>query len=152
MGNSCMVAQTRGVIDIDVEEGACLSTLREHTSYVTCVLQLTDGRLVSGSGDHTLRLWYFKSLAQQRWERRRYFLLLIDACLILSATPEDPLLLRRRSDASRLEELLCLLEHTSVLQLVLSVCEGDKERLVVRPSLSEIFANRGIVELMTKFL
>ena len=28
-----------------------------HTDYVTCVLQLSDGRLVSGSSDDTLILW-----------------------------------------------------------------------------------------------
>ena len=88
----------------------------------------------------------------QRWERRRYFLLLVDTCYIVSATPEDPLLLRRRSDADRIEQLLHLLIDTDVLQLTSSVREGDEERLVVRPSISEIFANRGIVELIATFL
>ena len=40
---------------------------------------------------------------------------------------------------------------TDVLQLTSSVREGDEERLVVRPSISEIFANRGIVELIATF-
>ena len=88
----------------------------------------------------------------QRWERRRYFLLLVDTCYIVSATPEDPLLLRRRCDADRVEQLLHLLNDTDVLQLTSSVREIEEERLVVRPSISEIFANRGIVELIAKFL
>ena len=88
----------------------------------------------------------------QRWERRRYFLLLVDTCYIVSATSEDPLLLRRRSDADRVEQLLHLLNDTDVLQLTSSVREGDEERLVVRPSISEIFANRGIVELIATLL
>ena len=60
----------------------------------------------------------------------------------------DPLLLRRRSDADRVEQLFHLLNGTDVLQLTSSVCEGDEERLVVGPSISEIFANRGIVDLI----
>ena len=87
----------------------------------------------------------------QGWERRRYFLLLVDTCYIVNATPEDPLLLRRRSDTDRVEQLLHLLNDTDVLQLTSSVREGDEERLVVRPSISEIFANRGIVELIATF-
>ena len=87
-----------------------------------------------------------------RWERRRYFLLLVDTCYIVSGTAEDPLLLRRRSDAGRIEQLLHLLNDTDVLQLTSSVREIDEERLVVRPSISEIFANRGIVELIATFL
>ena len=88
----------------------------------------------------------------QRWERRQYFLLLVDTCYIVSGTTEDPLLLRRRCDADRVEQLLHLLNDTDVLQLTSSVREGDEERLVVRPSISEIFANRGIVELIATFL
>ena len=64
----------------------------------------------------------------------------------------DPLLLRRRCDADRVEQLLHLLNGTDVLQLTSSVGEGDEERLVVGSSISEIFANRGIVELIAKFL
>ena len=88
----------------------------------------------------------------QRWERRRYFLLLVDTCNIISATSEDPLILRRRSDADRVEQLLHLLNDTDVLKLTSSVREGDEERLVVRPFISEIFANRGIVELIATLL
>ena len=64
----------------------------------------------------------------------------------------DPLLLRRSSDADRVEQLLHLLNDTDVLQLTSIVREGDEERLVVRPSISEIFANREIVELIAAFL
>ena len=85
-------------------------------------------------------------------ERRRYFLLLVDTCNIVSATSEDPLLLRRRSDADRVEQLLHLLNDTDVLQLTSSVREENEQMLVVRPSISEIFANRGIVELIATFL
>ena len=99
----------------DVSSETCMSTLRGHKYCLSCVLQFTDDFVVSGSDDGTLRLWNIKSLAQQRWERRHYFLLLIDICLILSATPEDPLLLHRRIDSVRPEELLRLLEHTGVL-------------------------------------
>ena len=62
------------------------------------------------------------------------------------------MLLRRRSDADRDEKLLHLLNDTDVLQLTSSVRERDEERLIVGPSISEIFANRGIVELIAKFL
>ena len=64
----------------------------------------------------------------------------------------DPLLLRRRNDADRVEQLFHVLNSTDVLQLTSSVREGDEERLVVGPSISEIFANRGIVDLIAKFL
>ena len=64
----------------------------------------------------------------------------------------DPLLIRRRSDADRVEQLLHLLNDTDVLNLTSSVRDGDEEMLVVGPSISEIFANRGIVELIAKFL
>ena len=49
-------------------------------------------------------------------------------------------------------QLLHLLDHTDELQVTSRVHDGDEERLVVRPSISEIFANRGLVELITKFL
>jgi WD40 repeat protein len=32
-----------------------------HTNWVHCVVQLADGRVVSGSWDKTLRLWDFES-------------------------------------------------------------------------------------------
>jgi WD40 repeat protein len=129
-------------------------TFSVHTFSVLCVLQLSDGRLVSGSNDNTLILWKIKSVEQQRWERRRYFLLLIDSCYILSATDDNPLLLRRRRDSARLDQLIrCLLQHSDILQLILTACEeGDRGSLVVHPSISEIFANRGVVELITKFI
>ena len=62
------------------------------------------------------------------------------------------MLLRRRSDADHVEQLLHLPNDTNVLQLTNVVREGDEERLVVGPVISEIFANRGIVELIAKFL
>jgi hypothetical protein len=142
----------RTLILWDVSSGTCLSTLRWHAGGVSCVLQLTDGRLVSGSGDRTLRLWNTKSVIRQRLERRLYFLLLIDTCHIISATPEDLVFLRRQRDASRLEQLLRLLEDIDILQLMLRVQGGDEDRLVVCPSISEIFVNLGMVELITRFL
>ncbi len=56
-------------------------------------------------------------------------------------------------DAALLKQsILHLLEHTDELQLILRVREKDGERPIVCPSILEIFANRGIVELITKFL
>ena len=42
---------------INVPEGEIMMTLEGHTSYVNCMIQLTDGRLVSGSDDNTLKIW-----------------------------------------------------------------------------------------------
>ena len=76
----------------------------------------------------------------------------VDTCNVISATPEDPLQLRRRCDAARLVQLLQLLDHTDELQVTSRVQDGDEKRLVVRPTISEIFANQGLVELITKLL
>ena len=34
-----------------------VDTLAGHTNYVSCLQALPDGRIVSGSGDYTLRIW-----------------------------------------------------------------------------------------------
>lgn len=41
----------------DKELGTCLATLEGHSSIVQCIHQLKDGRLISGSWDHTIRIW-----------------------------------------------------------------------------------------------
>ena len=133
----------------DITSGICLMTLSEHENFVSCALQLADGRLVSGSGDGTLKIWNIKALQQQRWERRRYFLLLVDACVVLSATPQDPLLLRRRRDVTRLEQLYLFVLHTTNFQLLI---EGAGNLLVVRPSMIAVFENLGIVRTISDFL
>jgi WD40 repeat protein len=51
----------RALILWNVSSGTCLSTLRGHTRSVSCVFELSDGRLVSGSFDCTLRLWNVSS-------------------------------------------------------------------------------------------
>ena len=38
--------------------GACLHVLEGHTKSVSSICVMGDGRLVSGSGDHTLRIWH----------------------------------------------------------------------------------------------
>ena len=44
--------------DIDIPPGTLMRTLTGHTSGVYTVIQLRDDdRLVSGSGDNTLRIW-----------------------------------------------------------------------------------------------
>jgi WD40 repeat protein len=63
----------------DISSGTCLTILIGHFSYVTCVCQLFDGRLVSSGFDKTLRIWNVKTEIQQRWERRRLLLLLVKA-------------------------------------------------------------------------
>lgn len=40
-----------------LQTGACERLLEGHTSYVTCLATLPHNRLVSGSNDHTLRVW-----------------------------------------------------------------------------------------------
>jgi WD40 repeat protein len=57
MADTRSTVQMGGGNDVDVEEGTCLSTLRGHTGHVLCVLQLSNGRLVSGSYDSTLIIW-----------------------------------------------------------------------------------------------
>ncbi len=37
--------------------GAFITTLASHTDYVTCLEQLEDGFLVSGSRDNTIKIW-----------------------------------------------------------------------------------------------
>ena len=40
----------------DVNTGECMNTLSGHTNWVFTIIQLTDGRVVSGSGDNTLKV------------------------------------------------------------------------------------------------
>ena len=41
-----------------MEPGAqCVATLQGHTGWIICVTLLSDGRFVSGSSDHTLKIW-----------------------------------------------------------------------------------------------
>ena len=42
---------------INVPEGETMRTLMGHTDSVRSVIQLTDGSLVSGSRDGTIRIW-----------------------------------------------------------------------------------------------
>ena len=35
----------------------CVQVLQGHTGYVNCVVELGDGRVVSGSADKSLRVW-----------------------------------------------------------------------------------------------
>ncbi len=35
----------------------CVATLQGHTGWIECVTLLPDGRFVSGSSDHTLKIW-----------------------------------------------------------------------------------------------
>ena len=42
---------------INVQEGKTMMTLMGHTRDVFCVIQLTDGRLVTGSWDTTIKIW-----------------------------------------------------------------------------------------------
>jgi WD40 repeat protein len=45
----------------DLESGACVQTLTGHTNWVSCAVQLVDGRVMSGSFDNTLRIWDLES-------------------------------------------------------------------------------------------
>ena len=40
--------------------GTCINTLIGHTRGVSCIIQLSDGNIVSGSNDYTLKIWYVK--------------------------------------------------------------------------------------------
>ena len=42
---------------INVPEGEIMMTLEGHTDWVNCVIQFTDGRLVSGGEDGILKIW-----------------------------------------------------------------------------------------------
>ena len=42
---------------INVPEGETMMTLEGHTKAVMCLVQLNDGRVVSGSDDKTLKIW-----------------------------------------------------------------------------------------------
>ena len=42
---------------INVPEGETMMTLHGHTSSVNCVIQLTDGRLVTGGKDSSIKIW-----------------------------------------------------------------------------------------------
>ena len=37
--------------------GVCEMTLKGHSGFVRCLVQLADGRVVSGSADNTLKVW-----------------------------------------------------------------------------------------------
>jgi WD40 repeat protein len=37
--------------------GQCLITLEDHTSYINCILMISNNRFVSGSDDKTIRIW-----------------------------------------------------------------------------------------------
>jgi WD40 repeat protein len=67
-------------------------TLEGHNNWVLCVIQLTDGRLVSFSDDNTLRIWNIMSLCQQKWIRRRLLILLFEASKILSDAPASAMI------------------------------------------------------------
>uniref|UniRef100_A0A7S3GDZ1 Uncharacterized protein n=1 Tax=Palpitomonas bilix TaxID=652834 RepID=A0A7S3GDZ1_9EUKA len=43
--------------EIEGEAIECVKVLRGHREWVSCVCELNDGRLVSGSSDHSLRVW-----------------------------------------------------------------------------------------------
>ena len=64
-------------------------TLKGHTSRVNSLIQLIDGRLVSESGDNTIKIWNMISISQQKWIRRRLLVLLFEASKILSEPPNQ---------------------------------------------------------------
>ena len=72
----------------DTISGSCFMNLEGHTSCVRCVTELTDGRVVSGSWDKTIKIWNIMSLSQQKWIRRRLLVLLIEASKILNEPPK----------------------------------------------------------------
>jgi WD40 repeat protein len=41
----------------DLQTGKTVKTLTGHSDYVRCLLLLADDRIVSGSDDHTMRVW-----------------------------------------------------------------------------------------------
>ena len=41
----------------NVNTGVCERTLEGHSNDVQCLIQLADGRVVSGSRDQTLKVW-----------------------------------------------------------------------------------------------
>lgn len=64
----------------DVISGRCIKTTAHHDGIIQCALILSDGCLASGSADKSIKIWKTKSIQQERWERRRAFLLLVRSC------------------------------------------------------------------------
>jgi hypothetical protein len=62
--------------------------LQGHNSYVLCLIQLIDGRLITGGGINTIKIWNIMSMSQQKWIRRRLLVLLSETSKILSDPPE----------------------------------------------------------------
>ena len=110
--------------DIDIPPGTLTRTLTGHTSFVSTVIQLRDDdRLVSGSGDGTLRIWSMMTIANQRWMRRRFLALLVASSSILHEPLEDALIRQQqnpllRLDAIRRHQLELLLRSSLSLHLL----------------------------------
>ena len=90
--------------------------------------------------------------AIQGWNRKKIFLLMVEAFLIVTAVPEDSLLLKRRHDAERIQQLLLFLEHTKVFHFFMTPQVDEEERLLIRPFINEIFGNYGIIRNIADFL
>jgi hypothetical protein len=103
-----------------------------------------------------MKFWNIKSLSYQKWERRRSFLLLVDACQILSATPEDTMFYQRRRSAARFEELYRFVLCSSNLRLLvddnLNFDLTSTADIVFRTSLVAVFTTCGIVRSIAAFL
>jgi hypothetical protein len=60
-----------------IHNGQILDVLEKQKMRVRCLEELSDGRLLSGYFGGELKIWNF-SVRQNRWNRRREFLLLTD--------------------------------------------------------------------------
>jgi hypothetical protein len=68
----------------DLSTYTCIETIATGKGRsICCSLQLQDGQLLVGSLDFTMKILNLKTIPQQRWERRRHFLLVIKAFQIL---------------------------------------------------------------------
>ena len=91
-------------------------------------------------------------IAQENWERRRFFLLLVNASLIISSFPEDPFLLRQRNSIARRKALLRFIEENGELNLTCIVEDYRGARVILNSLISSIFGNIGLVKLITEYL
>jgi hypothetical protein len=91
-------------------------------------------------------------IAQENWERRRFFLLLVNASLIISSFPEDPFLHRQRNSIARRKALLRFIEENGELNLTCIVEDDRGARVILNSLISSILGNIGLVKLITEYL
>ena len=111
---------------INVPEGETMMTLEGHTSYVKCVIQLADGRIVSASSDKKIKIWNIMSLSEQKWIRRRLLVLLFEASKILSEPPESKVIRQDHYPSLRLLDTARCYDLELLLRCSLNISNDNK--------------------------